>query len=432
MSIEWQVCFKNLNHKKFYRNIYAASIACKLPVALWRNPSEKEIHTVVDLSGRHSISGFDHQTMSPGFIFAPFNSEQNQSVFLINADIYWQGSVCFRCLHESNNGKEQRNFNLFSKEIDKLNRLESPFLSQAGHEWYNPKIFPDKRWNVSKREYLQWTNTAVKAIRQERLRKVVLSRALTVELKESFNALQLFERLCATYPRAFVSFVALPGVGTWLGATPELLLKVQPDELSTVALAGTTVAGQDKTYPWSSKEIVEQEIVSEYIRDCFHRLDCGDFIERGPETVQIGRLLHLKTFFRVQRKNLEPGCVTKLVQELHPTPAVCGVPKEEALKFIAQHEIHEREYYAGYLGTVNIQNDTRLFVNLRCMQLLKDTAVLYAGGGITIDSDAENEWQETELKFDALLSLLRENKSSLCEASESKTRAFAKDKVSLG
>ena len=92
---------------------------------------------------------------------------------------------------------------------------------------------------------------------------------------------------------------------------------------------------------------------------------------------------------------------------LHPTSAVCGMPQEPALDFLRKHEEYDRAFYSGYLGPVNIENETNIFVNLRCMQLLSQKAILYAGAGVTIDSDPEKEWQETEMKLQTLLNVLQ-------------------------
>ena len=87
---------------------------------------------------------------------------------------------------------------------------------------------------------------------------------------------------------------------------------------------------------------------------------------------------------------------------LHPTSAVCGMPLEESKKFILANESHERSFYSGYLGPVNIQNETELFVNLRCAKVFKNKLRLFSGAGITDDSIPEKEWEETELKCNIL------------------------------
>ncbi len=98
--------------------------------------------------------------------------------------------------------------------------------------------------------------------------------------------------------------------------------------------------------------------------------------------------------------------MTEFISALHPTPAVCGLPKERALELIYKTEMHNREYYAGYCGPINYQGKTDLFVNLRCMKILPDKLALYIGGGLTAKSDPEKEWEETVLKANTLLSVI--------------------------
>jgi isochorismate synthase len=95
-----------------------------------------------------------------------------------------------------------------------------------------------------------------------------------------------------------------------------------------------------------------------------------------------------------------------MLQLLHPTAAVCGMPLEPSLEFLKENEGYDREFYSGYLGPVNINNHTHLFVNLRCMKLLDNQGLLYAGAGVTFDSLPEKEWEETEIKFKTLLNVI--------------------------
>nr|MBX2840287.1 chorismate-binding protein [Flammeovirgaceae bacterium] len=101
-----------------------------------------------------------------------------------------------------------------------------------------------------------------------------------------------------------------------------------------------------------------------------------------------------------------------MLKLLHPTSAVCGMPKEKSLAFILENEDYDRELYSGYFGPVNIQNKTNIFVNLRCLQISKEEIVLYAGAGITEDSNPEKEWKETEIKMDILLNFLETDSSN--------------------
>ena len=120
---------------------------------------------------------------------------------------------------------------------------------------------------------------------------------------------------------------------------------------------------------------------------------------KRPKTIVAGNLMHLRTDFEVDTQAIDfPDLATVMLGLLHPTSAVCGMPKPAALDFILAHEKHDRKLYAGYLGQVNITKETHLFVNLRCMEVLTKQAILYAGGGITKDSVPEREWIETEMK----------------------------------
>jgi isochorismate synthase len=206
--------------------------------------------------------------------------------------------------------------------------------------------------------------------------------------------------------------VSCPESGTWIGASPEVIVGLEDNTIfKTVALAGTKTF-QDginlKTVAWTQKEIEEQALVERYIISCFKKIRLREYDEQGPKTVVAGNLLHLKSEFTVDMKATNfPQLGSVMLQLLHPTSAVCGMPLEPALKFLKEHEGYDRQYYAGYLGPVNFNNQTNLFVNLRCMQLQDQQALLYAGAGITIDSDPEEEWNETELKLNTLLKVIR-------------------------
>ena len=188
-----------------------------------------------------------------------------------------------------------------------------------------------------------------------------------------------------------------PVSGLWMGCTPEILLSVQKGEGHTVSLAGTmpVTDGVEPT-DWDEKNRREQEYVSEYIRTCLsaHGLEAR---EEGPYTARAGELVHLKTDFRFPLP--EPRAIGNLLADLHPTPAVCGLPKEEAYRFIAGQEGVDRRYYAGFVGWMDPKGDTQLYVNLRCMEIQGHTVVLYAGGGILASSDVDSEWEETEHKL---------------------------------
>lgn len=230
--------------------------------------------------------------------------------------------------------------------------------------------------------------------------KIVLSRCSQAELPDDTTAKDLFLKACNTYPHQFVALVRMQKAGTWLMATPEILLDGTPEEWHTMALAGTMkrkkgVQDISKT-AWTEKNREEQQYVSTYIKGILSKY--ADIIsEQGPYTAVAAHLLHLRTDFTFKLNN--SSNIGTLIEALYPTPAVCGIPKEAARAFITAQESIDRKYYSGFCGPLFLHGETHLYVALRCMEILGKTTRLYAGGGILHDSDMETEWKETQTKM---------------------------------
>ena len=238
--------------------------------------------------------------------------------------------------------------------------------------------------------------------------KIVLSRTADVPLRPGTSPLSLFQRACKLYPHQCIALVDMPEVGTWLMATPEVLLASEHGTCRTMALAGTQKAPGTYRFgdevAWSAKNRREQRYVANYIHDLLQR-HASHVIQTPPHTTRAARLLRLCTDFRF---NLPGGTgLGTLLEALHPTPAVCGMPKERAQQFILHNESEPRAYYSGFCGPLDMAGQTHLFVNLRCMNLRGDTCRLYAGGGIVAESKEEDEWNETELKLNTMRDVLR-------------------------
>jgi isochorismate synthase len=253
----------------------------------------------------------------------------------------------------------------------------------------------------------------VAAIESGVVQKIVSSRAARWSLPAGFDPLAAFHELSRKYPPAFVSLVSVPGTGTWLGATPEVLAEVTADGIfRTMALAGTQPLTPDVTPQnaiWRQKEIEEQALVARYVVSCFKQLRLREYQETGPRTAVAGELLHLRTDFEVNLNQVPfPNLGTDMLRLLHPTSAVGGMPKAEALAFLQEHEGYDRAYYSGFLGPVNVEAPgvAQLFVNLRCLQLRPTEAILYAGTGLTAGSEPAKEWRETELKLQTVATVL--------------------------
>jgi isochorismate synthase len=255
---------------------------------------------------------------------------------------------------------------------------------------------------TSKEEYRVSFNRYMDAFQSKSLQKAILSTVIREEKPEDFDPTDYFFRLCASYPNAFTYLLYHPNSGTWCGATPEILLEGSGEHYATVALAGTQPTNPSQVYHWAEKELEEHELVNEHIRVVLQKAGATEVKETAPYTVQAANVVHLKTDFQFKYNK----SVRSLLDQLHPTPAVAGLPRGASIRLIQAAEKHDRGLYTGYLGILN-ENETRVFVNLRCMQIGDTDLVLYVGGGITAKSDMEAEWTETRLKAKTLLNLLK-------------------------
>lgn len=270
-----------------------------------------------------------------------------------------------------------------------------------------PPKHPEPNKCIDFEEYNTQANHMVNMLRDGVLKKVVLSRVIDQPLPDGFQPARFFQSLCQEYPKAFV-YLFNDGEGqVWTGATPEVLLEVNQGQGQTMSLAATLPARKGGNWEpeWQNKEKEEQFLVTQFIRDKLITSGIMDFIEEELETRQAGPVMHLLKRFRFEIPANYPPL--KLAQALHPTPAVCGLPRREALEEILRVESHDRAFYSGFLGPVSNKDASLLFVNLRCMQIIEKNAFIFVGGGLLAESDIEREWQETVLKAETLLSVIR-------------------------
>lgn len=248
-------------------------------------------------------------------------------------------------------------------------------------------------------------------LQADRFKKLVLARHATITTECATHPIQLFWQACQRYPRLFISLVSMPDGSSWLTATPEILLEGADSSWRTIALAGTMqlegddLKGEGETARWSTKNIQEQRYVATYIANCLKQFSI-DYKEEGPRTVRAANLVHLRSDFTFTLPGSMP--LGRLLTALHPTPAVCGLPKDDAYRFITTHEQADRAYYSGFMGPINLA-DTHLYVSLRCMHINGCEHTLYAGGGLLKDSIEEQEWAETEAKMQTMRSLFQED-----------------------
>jgi len=372
----------------------------KMAAALWKLPGTTENQLVIDTGAQLSKGKVDLEESTGGFLFAPFENQGMSQDFFLKADIHYT----------SNQNQVKFSDDSHALTPDKIMKqlrieLESEHIDTFLH------LNNNNGRTTSESQYLQMVENALNSIRNGTLQKVVPAASRKVKLPHGFNILETFERLCDSYPEAFISLVTAPGLGTWMGASPEPIIELDKlNTFNTVALAGTQarypyVSLQDVA--WKQKEIEEQALVCRYIINCFKKIRLREFEENGPKTVVAGNLLHLKTTYSVDMDATNfPLLGSVMLDLLHPTSAVCGMPKAPALEFIKEQENFDRAYFSGYLGPVNLSEETHLFVNLRCMQIGREEATLYAGAGVTEDSIPQSEWEEIQLKCDTLIDVL--------------------------
>lgn len=375
--------------------------------ALWQLPHQKDKQLIINFGAEIPKTKIVLEDLPTGFAISPFLNMEGDSSLFMEADLYLRFNEVGEVLAEKT-----------SKSVSdlQLEQWEKRCGAVGLTVKKSPNVYSKNVATPPDAKYLNSVEEAVAAIEAGRLKKVVLSRTKEIELPTDFVLTEIFERLCEKYTNAFVSLVYLPQLNqVWLGATPETLVGVDKEGVfKTVSLAGTQsafdVSGRlipPKQAPWTQKEIEEQALVSRYIISCFKKIRVREFTEEGPKTVVAGNLMHLRSDYAVDTKEINfPELGTVMLELLHPTSAVCGMPKMAALQFIQDHESYDREFYSGFLGPVNVENETHLFVNLRCMKIQNKVATLYAGGGITEDSIPEKEWQETELKCQTMLAVL--------------------------
>jgi isochorismate synthase len=378
-----------------------------LNIAVWRLPEQQKYRVLINDTSDTSISKVDLEKLEAGFLFHPFAKSDKHPIHFIKAGLYIEYQKNRWNVDDESAYADQEIWNRL------LHRFEIIKKGSSNHKNV-PKEIVARRNKEDKTKYENLVRKSVAEIEKDHYRKLVPARCMQLEHGSDVDLPATFEAAAKQYPSAFVSLVKVKNQGIWFGATPEYLLGIDADGIFyTTALAGTQVFEEDTLLcdvAWKQKEIEEQALVSRFIIDCFKKIRLREFDEIGPRTIRAGNLLHLKTDYTVDLNNVKfPQLGTVMAELLHPTSAVCGMPKEDALQFLIDNEGFDRAYYSGYLGPVNLNGNTSLFVNLRNMHIDLHTnqTLLFAGAGVTIDSFPEKEWQETEAKMQTLLQVIK-------------------------
>ena len=349
--------FQEKNDLEGLLDIARSQLHQKLPFVLYRMPNERRVKGIFqnDDSAVTSTSFTES-----GFVFAPF-SHQHMTLWL---------------------------------------RPDSCFCSEQPKDQL--QMDPKQQWVGDGKSHKALVQKGISAIDKGVVKKVVLSKAINVTAR--VEPTLLFSRAMAMYGTAFCYLWFHPQTGIWLGASPEQLAKTENGIFHTTALAGTLPKIQGETPQWTSKEYEEQEMVTQYLTEQLHKY-LGE-IKVDPRTSSLaGTLWHLKT--NVSGRLQKAIALKEVIDSIHPTSAVCGLPKNAAMNFILENEGYDRAYYTGYLGEVMQETkEASIFVNLRCLQIFSNEVRIYVGGGITKDSEPEKEWEELLNKSGTMMALL--------------------------
>ncbi len=362
-------------------HIHNLCLSKNLSFVTFRLPQQDHTTTYIQTDSKgvhgrsvHELSG------ETGFVMAPFDTRNGHPYLLIRPDL-----------------------------VVESNQISRSIIRQVEELQARPEV----KWKTGasvvtgKDPYMKQVEEIRSSISTGAFQKAVLSRIRVVEGNYLSLVPKLFQSICRKHPNAFAYLFKSEDV-FWMGASPEPLLRLRENSLSTVSLAGTRPFAEKHMdiNKWTVKEVLEQEYVTRYIHDVIHSFGIRDYRVSSPYVKKAGNLVHLRTDFSLAFDKIK-GKFWDLVEALHPTPAVAGQPKADAIRFIKGLEPHDREYYTGFLGPIDRDRKIDLFVNLRCMKMTPESLSLYVGGGITLDSDPSDEWDETRWKVESLLKILR-------------------------
>ena len=421
--------------------------------ALYRLPHQEQVTLVAQTAGEPmELPSFEALNGQSGFVVAPFSISSKCPLILIRPDVVTVSglyTLCIPAVYNLYSGRIQsvysRNTSCIQPEYNRYTYSDDfqRFFAALEDGRFRKLVLSRCAEQPIEKEMLT-CSCAEQPIEKEMLtcscaeqpieKEVLTGRSAEQPVEnEAPSPLSLFQKACRMYPRLFVSLVYTPQSGLWLTATPEILLEGDGRQWRTIALAGTMklkddeLRGEGESLTWSTKNIQEQRYVATYLKDCLEPF-ASDIREEGPRTVRAANLVHLRSDFTFTLFNY--ARVGTLLQALHPTPAVCGLPKDDAFRFILDNEHTPRQYYSGFMGPLNLPpsthvlpststhvlpststhvlppTSTHLYVSLRCMQITSTHYRMYAGGGLLKDSIEEQEWQETEAKLETMRHLL--------------------------
>ncbi|MFJ7665465.1 isochorismate synthase MenF [Lysinibacillus sp. NPDC097195] len=259
--------------------------------------------------------------------------------------------------------------------------------------------------------YLASIDQVTALIKAKQAAKVVIARSLALQFKEQVTSPQVLAQIIDEQPESYLFGLEWHDL-LFFGASPERLVKVESGRAYSSCVAGSIQRGktpeEDEAYGQSllndPKNGGEHQYVVDMIADTF-RKNCVEMtIPDGPRLLKIRDIQHLYT--PVEGQLNDEATILQLTKHLHPTPALGGVPRIEAMSAIRKYEPMNRGLYAAPIGWLDAEGNGEFAVAIRSAALIKDKAYLYAGGGIVADSEPQSEYEETLVKFRPMLRAL--------------------------
>lgn len=349
-----------------------------------------------------------------GFSFDPLN--EKQSVWTKFPEAYFavptfqliiKGERAFVSIHLITKEKETfAAFDALRKERDRL--IHAAQVSEL-KKYRKPLVV--KRTELKKKEYLDSIKKVTAVIKAQQAEKVVIARALKLNFDQPLEPAAALYQVSEEQPESFLFGMEAENQ-FFFGATPERLVKVQDRQALSTCLAGSTPRGKTVEIDTAlgnellndKKNRSEHQFVVKMISQVFNAHSSKMFVPKMPKLMKIRDIQHLYT--PVEGELKEGSNLLDLVQDLHPTPALGGEPKQEAMSLIRQYETMSRGYYAAPVGWIDANGDGEFAVAIRSALLDGKEAYLYAGGGIVEDSHPEAEYDETWVKFRPMLRVL--------------------------
>lgn len=304
--------------------------------------------------------------------------------------------------HPISSTKNQFVFTPFDKNQHRSYYFELGEL-QDSSEFFHISKSRSKNQDTTRRAYTNMFNQIMEVINSGKVDKVVLSRIKKFKNNER-NLAALFKELVNAHPQAFVYIIYHSSIGTWIGVSPEIILQRNESVYLTQAIAGTLSNSENSN--WTNKEKEEQNYILRHLRESLDDLSYNYSVGETKELIA-GQVKHIKTDVSIS----ESVDMRKLLEIIHPGPALNGYPLEKAINYIKKIENHDRQFYCGIVGPM-IAESVDLYANIRCMQVHQESFDLFLGGGIVADSEVESEWNETEMKATTLSTYITESSSS--------------------